>query len=70
MNRMKCFMMDMSLKNHENQLFFPLPLAGEGQGEGGTSEVPLTLILSPEGRGEFLGYFIGNKEASYAKEAI
>jgi hypothetical protein len=30
----------------------PLPLAGEGQGEGGLLIFPLTSILSPEGRGE------------------
>jgi hypothetical protein len=31
--------------------FFPLPLAGEGWGEGGQLGFPLTSILSPEGRG-------------------
>jgi len=25
----------------------PLPLAGEGWGEGGTRQIPLTFILSP-----------------------
>jgi hypothetical protein len=31
---------------------FPLPLAGEGGGEGGLSRFPLTSFLSPEGIGE------------------
>jgi len=33
----------------------PLPLAGEGGGEGGPLSFPLTLFLSPEGRGRFRG---------------
>ncbi len=36
----------------------PLPLAGEGTGEGGTLGFPLTLLLSPcRGRGDLLGLF-------------
>jgi hypothetical protein len=33
--------------------YFPLPLAGEGGGEGGPLGFSLTVFLSPEGRGEF-----------------
>jgi len=32
-----------------NQLLPPLPLAGEGWGEGGLRNNPLTFILSPRG---------------------
>ena len=39
----------------------PLPLAGEGTGEGGALNFPLTLILSPcRGRGGFWGCFQRN----------
>jgi hypothetical protein len=35
--------------------FFPLPLGGEGGGEGGLLGFPLTSILSPTGRGGLRG---------------
>jgi len=44
-------MPDASPANFEKK-YFPLPLAGEGEGEGGSLSFPLTSILSPEGRGE------------------
>jgi hypothetical protein len=33
-------------------MILPLPLAGEGWGEGGLQIYPLTLILSPQRRGD------------------
>ena len=39
----------------EERKYFPLPLAGEGRGEGGLLIFPLTSILSPEGRGGLKG---------------
>jgi hypothetical protein len=49
----------------------PLPLAGEGQGEGGLLIFPLTSILSPEGRGEPRGviFYDNLKKPSFLTKA-
>jgi hypothetical protein len=47
--------------------YSPLPLVGEGKGEGGPLSFPLTSIPSPEGRGRLKGtIFYKNSKSSYA----
>ena len=53
------------IKNHERLSFPPLPLAGEGWGEGGynINDLPLTSILSPKGRGSVFNVALHKKRA-------